>query len=223
VTVAILGILAVIAIPVFGGISETAAQAKVDTAANQTYTSGFSVRSDGRSVSTMTVSERYNAEDDRLRTAVMDHPTLPGEVCAWARWTVQDSGVDTKVVGEGCDEVAAPEGFEGAVEYDPNNPDGENPDDGSGSEDGEEEGAEAPVGSITLDRRQVRGELAGNRVSLNSASSTFPVDPKTGEFTISGVYNSITGQENPYGFLYVGADQTDDGMYFNYEVLELIG
>lgn len=38
---------------------------------------------------------------------------------------------------------------------------------------------------------------------------TVPIDPVTGKFTVTGVYNAVVGGDNPFGFMYAGVDHPD--------------
>ncbi|MCJ1688472.1 hypothetical protein [Rathayibacter sp. VKM Ac-2927] len=49
-----------------------------------------------------------------------------------------------------------------------------------------------------------------NRVDLRrDEGPTVPIDPITGKFTVTGVYNAIVGGDNPFGFMYAGVDHPD--------------
>lgn len=147
VVVGIIGVLVIVGVFVTGGIQDTAAQTKVNTAATQTHTSGMAERAKAGSVGTFVVTQRYNAEDEKLVQALVDHPTLPLGVCAYARWDVPNTKVKTAVVGEDCGAVTPPAGFEDAEVYVPD-PDDETPvDGGEGTDPGTDSGAGGGGGS----------------------------------------------------------------------------
>lgn len=53
-------------------------------------------------------------------------------------------------------------------------------------------------------------EPSPGRVDLRrDAGLTVPIDPDTGGFTVTGVYNSIVGGDNPFGFIYAGVDHPE--------------
>lgn len=53
-----------------------------------------------------------------------------------------------------------------------------------------------------------------NRVDLRrDAGFTVPIDPSTGAFTVTGVYNAIVDGENPFGFIYAGVENPDGVTY----------
>lgn len=61
------------------------------------------------------------------------------------------------------------------------------------------------------------------RVSLSRIGGNFvPIDQVTGAFAVDGVYNSVTGGENPFGFIYAGVRNAGSVTY-GLSVAELDG
>lgn len=68
-------------------------------------------------------------------------------------------------------------------------------------------------------------DVSPTRVDLRrEAGGLVPVDPATGRFSVTGVYNALVGGENPFGFVYAGIREEETlGAVFGYTVAELIG
>lgn len=67
--------------------------------------------------------------------------------------------------------------------------------------------------------------MSDGRVDLRRDAGRYaPVDPATGRFEFSGIYNAIVGGDNPFGFAYVGVEEEDAyGVIYGYDVAELDG
>lgn len=88
------------------------------------------------------------------------------------------------------------------------------------------------TGAVTISRGPLPSKVFLNfsdvsegRVDLRRDAGRYaPVDPTSGRFEFTGVYNAIVGGDNPFGFAYAGVEEEDaDGATFGYSVAELIG
>ncbi|MBF4459183.1 MULTISPECIES: hypothetical protein [unclassified Pseudoclavibacter] len=77
------------------------------------------------------------------------------------------------------------------------------------------------TGVVTVNRGALPAEVilsfsdvSEGRVDLRrDAGLLVPINPTTGAFSVDGVYNAITGGENPFGFIYAGVNNAANVTY----------
>ncbi|WP_165909205.1 MULTISPECIES: hypothetical protein [unclassified Rathayibacter] len=131
---------------------------------------------------------------------VVDRVTSPSDV----RTGVVTATADGSTAGTATISVTDPEPKTGSINF--------NPEQYRGVRDGSRVNFPAITGVVTVNGGPLPetvvlsfSDPSAGRVDLRRDEGLYvPIDPVTGAFTITGVYNAIVDGDNPFGFIYAG-------------------